>query len=316
MDGAVHPGSSGRSGGRDPRQISVARLAEFGHVPRRSLGQNFLVDDNVIRVILARLGCEKDDVVIEVGAGMGVLTKALVAVAGHVHAFEIDDKLLDPLRASLEGPQGMPANLTLHMEDVLNADMGTLEPPPTLCASNLPYSIAAPFLAEAVCHLPSVRRYVVMSQREVAERLVARSGGKTYGSISVWMRLHTRVVETRPLSRTIFRPIPRVDSTLLTLDRRVEDELVEREPQLVRSVIDMAFSSRRKTWVNAVAAATGLPKEAVAAAGAEAGLAPCLRAEQLEPQQYLALSRAFLDRGWQSAAARSTAYRPSPKRAR
>ncbi len=211
---------------RTPRQVSVARLAESGHVPRRGLGQNFLIDDNIIRVILAQLEGRPEDVVVEVGAGMGVLTRALVAVAGHVHAFEIDPSLVDSLHVSLAQPEGgLPPNLTLHLTDVLAADLEGLEPKPTLCASNLPYSIAAPFLAEAVWRLPTVRRYVVMVQREVAERLVAPSGSKTYGSLSAWMRLHTTLRNARPLSRTIFRPVPRVDSTLLTLERTAVDPL-------------------------------------------------------------------------------------------
>jgi 16S rRNA (adenine1518-N6/adenine1519-N6)-dimethyltransferase len=303
-----------------PRQTSLARLAEFGIVPRRSLGQNFLIDDNILGLILDRLQAGPDDVVIEVGAGLGVLTRALAGVAACVHAFEIDTKLEPALRATLgpmleprpgvaagaapgDGGETLPAagepRVILHFQDIMRAPLETLAPCPTLCASNLPYSVAAPFLAEAMTRLPQVRRHCVMVQREVAERLAATPGSKAYGAVSAWVQLHMRPVDVRPLSRAIFYPKPRVDSSLLTLDRRSEDlppgdggipSLVLRDPDLVRRVIDGAFGQRRKTAVNALQAASGLPKETLAAALVGVGASAGARAEQLAPEQFAALA--------------------------
>ena len=322
-------GRRGRDGDGTPRQTSLARLAEFEIVPRRSLGQNFLIDDNILGLMLERLQAGPDDVVIEVGAGLGVLTRALAGVTAHVQAFEIDTKLEPALRATLgslldtaaalptpgpperndgrpEGPYGpdgiavagMP-RVILHFQDIMRAQLEALVPRPTLCASNLPYSVAAPFLAEAMTLLPHVRRFCVMVQREIADRLAATPGTKAYGAVSAWVQLHTSLVDARPLSRAIFYPKPRVDSSLLTLDRRPVDRpwsaggtpsLVLRDPVLVRRVIDGAFGQRRKTAVNALQAASGLPKETLAAALVEVGASAGARAEQLAPEQFAALA--------------------------
>ena len=315
-------GATPRDASSAPRQTSLARLAEFGVVPKRSLGQNFLIDDNILGLILDRLQAGPDDVVIEVGAGLGVLTRALAGASACVHAFEIDGALGPALRATLGSllepvsPEGDAAGLDeapgpvggavatvprvlLHFQDIMRAPLEALVPRPTLCASNLPYSVAAPFLAEAMTRLPHVRRFCVMVQREIADRLAATPGTKAYGAVSSWVQLHTRLVDVRPLSRAIFYPMPRVDSSLLTLDRRPVDlppsaggipSPALRDPVLVRRVIDGAFGQRRKTAVNALQAASGLPKETLAAALVAVGASAGARAEQLAPEQFAALA--------------------------
>jgi 16S rRNA (adenine1518-N6/adenine1519-N6)-dimethyltransferase len=272
------------------RQASLARLAEFGVVPKRSLGQNFLIDDNILAVILDRLAPEPDDVVLEVGAGLGVLTRALAQRAARVHAFEIDRSLEPPLLATLGESS---ARVVLHFADVLQAPLESLDPAPTLCASNLPYSPAAPFLAEAVGRLPGIRRYVVMVQREVAERIAAAPGSKTYGSISAWVQLHARVVEVRPLSRAIFHPRPRVDSSLLTLARAPVSAEVQELGPVLRRTIDAAFAQRRKSVLNSLSSALGLPKERVAGVLESQGVEPGCRAEQLAPPVFVGLAAAL-----------------------
>lgn len=271
-----------------PSQTSLARLTEFGVVPKRSLGQNFLIDDNILGVILERLRAEPADVLIEVGAGLGVLTRALAEVAVHVHAFEIDRSLEAPLRATLGDVR--PDRVTLHLCDVMRAPLEGLTPLPTLCASNLPYSVAAPFLAESLARLPSVRRYCVMVQREVAERLASPPGTKAYGGLSVWVQLHARVVEVRPLSRSIFYPQPNVDSSLVTLERRTRDDLVACDPQSVRRVIDGAFSQRRKRLANALSSTAGIPKALVERVLVEVGIDPGARAEAVAPEAFVLLA--------------------------
>lgn len=294
---APHPevsGASAAGAGPDvpaaPKQVSLARLAEFGVRPKRSLGQNFLVDDNILRVVLDRLDARPDDVVLEVGAGLGVLTRALLSVAGAVHAYEIDRRLVEPLRATV----GDDPRLRLHVQDVLQADLEALDPVPTLCASNLPYNVAAPFLAESLRRLPGIRRYCVMVQREIAERLASPPGSKSYGSLSVWVQLNARVREVRPLSRAIFVPQPHVDSSLVTLDRLERDDLVAREPEWVRRVIDAAFAQRRKFLLNSLSSALGLERTVVGAGLERAGIRPGDRAESLPPEEFVRLTEALL----------------------
>jgi 16S rRNA (adenine1518-N6/adenine1519-N6)-dimethyltransferase len=268
------------------RQVSLARLAEFGVEPKRDLGQNFLIDDNILGVILGQLECRPDDVVLEVGAGLGVLTAALAGVASRVHAFEIDKSLEPALAATLAGCP----NVTLHFQDVLKASLERLEPAPTLSASNLPYSVAGPFVIEALQRLPGVRRYCLMVQREVAERMAAAPGSKTYGTLSVWVGLYTRVVRARRLSRSIFYPQPHVDSTLIVLERLGQGELPAVEVSLLREVVQAAFGQRRKTLVNALSAGLPAPREWAADVVRELGLSPDVRAERLEPGQFVRLA--------------------------
>jgi 16S rRNA (adenine1518-N6/adenine1519-N6)-dimethyltransferase len=277
------------------RQVSLARLAEFGVVPKRDLGQNFLIDDNILGVILAQLESTPDDVVLEIGAGLGVLTASLAEVARHVHAFEVDTSLEAPLRATL-GPEA-GSKVEIHFEDVLRARLEQLEPAPTLCASNLPYSVAGPFLIEALQRLPSVRRYCVMVQREVAERMAASPGTKTYGVLSVWVQLYSRIVRTRPLARSIFYPQPNVDSTLVVLERLPAERMPLVDAERLRAVIQAAFGQRRKTLANCLVSGLGLTREQALEITDVLGLPADVRAERLAPAQFAELAEYVEDRG-------------------
>jgi 16S rRNA (adenine1518-N6/adenine1519-N6)-dimethyltransferase len=268
------------------RQISLARLAEFGIEPKRDLGQNFLIDDNILGVILGQLRCGPQDVVLEVGAGLGVLTAALAGIAGHVHAFEVDRALEPALQATLTGR----TNVTLHFEDILKASLERLAPAPTLCASNLPYSVAGPFVIEALQRLPRVRHYCLMVQREVADRMAAAPGTKAFGTLSVWVGLYTKFVRTRRLSRTIFYPQPHVDSTLVVLDRLPEHQVPAIDVSLLREVIQAAFGQRRKTLANALSAGLEVPRSWVVEAVGSLGLSADVRAERLQPGQFVFLA--------------------------
>jgi 16S rRNA (adenine1518-N6/adenine1519-N6)-dimethyltransferase len=290
------------------RQVSLARIAEFGITPKRDLGQNFLIDDNILGVILAQLECSPDDVVLEIGAGLGVLTSALAAVARCVHAFEVDKSLEEPLAATLRDALAGDPKVSLHFQDVLKASLEELNPIPTLCASNLPYSIAGPFVIEALQRLPSVRRYCVMVQREVAERMAAVPGTKTYGVLSVWVQLYARIVRMRPLARTIFFPQPRVDSSLVVLERLPVEQLPSCAPADIRVVIQAAFGQRRKTLANALSSGLGLPREQVLALIASLDLPADVRAERLAPGQFVALAELVVGEG--------AADRPSSKMGR
>jgi len=287
--GEPAPGATGL------RQISLARLAEFGIEPKRDLGQNFLIDDNILGVILGQLECRAEDVVLEVGAGLGVLTAALAGVACHVHAFEVDRSLERALEVTLKGRQ----NVSLHFEDILKAPLERLDPVPTLCASNLPYSVAGPFVIEALQRLPGVRRYCLMVQREVADRMAAAPGTKVYGTLSVWVGLYTRLVRTRQLSRTIFYPQPHVDSTLVVLERLGQDALPTIDAALLREVVQAAFGQRRKTLANALSAGLEVPRPWVVEVVGSLGLSADVRAERLKPAQFVRLAEEL--RRWRNA---------------
>jgi len=273
--------------------VSLARLAEFGVRPKRELGQHFLVDDNIIAVILDMARCGREDVVLEVGAGLGVLTAALAREVAHVHAFEVDRALEPALRATL----GEGARVSLHFEDVLQASLERLHPAPSLCVSNLPYQVAGAFVVEALERLPSIRRYCLMVQREVAERMAAMAGSKVYGQLSVWVQLYTRVIDTRPLSRAIFYPRPHVDSSLVMLERKPQQDTPSIPPRFLRAVLQAAFGQRRKIVANALASGLGLPRAVVEEVLESVGLGPGLRAEQVDPLGLAALAIALAKRG-------------------
>ena len=271
------------------RQVSLARLAEFGIEPKRDLGQNFLIDDNILGVILGQLECGPGDVALEVGAGLGVLTAALAGVAAHVHAFEVDRGLGPALGVTLKGHP----NVSLHFEDILRAPLEEFHPAPTVCASNLPYSVAGPFVVEALQRLPGVRRYCLMVQREVADRMAAAPGTKAYGTLSVWVGLYARLIRARQLSRSIFYPQPHVDSTLIVLERLEQDKLPAIDPVLVREVVQAAFGQRRKTLANALSSGLEVPRQWVVEVVESLGLSPDVRAERLKPAEFVQVTEAL-----------------------
>jgi 16S rRNA (adenine1518-N6/adenine1519-N6)-dimethyltransferase len=205
------------------------------------LGQNFLADRNLLDAILADAALEPGDVVLEVGGGEGVLTERLAATAPTVHLIELDEGLrehLDPLEERFEG-------LGIVWGDAMRVDLAALEPPPTAMVANLPYSVATPLLLRTITELPTLRRWTVMVQREIAERLRARPGSRAYGSPSVIVQLACDVRMLRAVDPAVFTPRPRVESALLALTRRGGDDATptRREAELIRDT----FAHRRKT---------------------------------------------------------------------
>ena len=256
---------------------------------RKELGQHFLVDQNLLGVIgrLAELG--PDDVVLEVGPGLGVLTSYLGDNAGHVHAVELDRSLEAPLREALAGRP----NVDLHFGDALELDLAALEPLPSKLVSNLPYNIATPLVAESLDLLPAVRLWTVMVQREVADRFFAAPSTKAYGAVSVLVQLSTERTGFHPVSRTVFRPRPNVDSALVAFRRLPAARTWDR--RRVKKIVAAAFAHRRKRLSNSLEL-TGIATREQAAAALEAiGREPGVRAEELAPPEFVALAEA-LDR--------------------
>jgi 16S rRNA (adenine1518-N6/adenine1519-N6)-dimethyltransferase len=246
----------------------------------RALGQNFLVDRNILDVIerLAELG--PGDVVLEIGGGEGVLSERLAAAAAYVHIVEVDYRLEEGLRDLL----ARFSNVTLHMADALDVDLTTLDPAPTKVVANLPYSIAATVILRTISELPGVRSWVVMVQREVGERLAAAPGTPAYGAPSVLAQLACDVKVLRPVARTVFRPVPNVDSVLVGLRRNGG----EAEPAL-RALVHQAFAHRRKALAGSLALAPGAAagvRERARAALVEMGHPADERAERLSPPEF------------------------------
>ena len=215
-------GATPPAAGSGLRQVSLARLAEFGIEPKRDLGQNFLIDDNILCVILAQLECRPDDVVLEVGAGLGVLTAGARRGGRPRSRLRGGPQPEAPLEATLAGR----ANVTLHFEDILKASLETLEPAPTLCASNLPTPWPDRSSSRLCSGCRGVRRYCLMVQREVAERMARRSGRpRPTACFRCGWGSTPQIVRTRQLSRSIFYPQPHVDSTLIVLDRLAPERL-------------------------------------------------------------------------------------------
>jgi 16S rRNA (adenine1518-N6/adenine1519-N6)-dimethyltransferase len=250
-----------------------------------SLGQNFLVDRNILDVIERLAELTDQDVVLEVGAGQGVLSTRLAEHAKFVHVVELDRSLEGGLRARL-APFG---NVELHMEDALTIDMATLSPPPAKLVANLPYSVAATLILRTIEELASLRSWVVMVQREVGERFAARPGTTAYGVPSVLAQLACEVKVLRPVGRGVFRPVPNVDSVLLGLSRRGGRPATT----AVSTLVHDAFAHRRKALAGSLAlkrrSDPGI-RDRARAALQDIGLPPDARAERLSPEQFVQLA--------------------------
>src|SRR5581483_186554 len=215
----------GRARGADRRQRD-RRVLAVNVVPKKRLGQHFLVDENILRVIERLADLEPRDVVLEIGPGLGVLTRFLGARVAHVHAVEIDRSLERELR--------VVPRTEVHWGDALALDLGSLEPKPNKLVSNLPYNVATPIVVESLDRLASVERWCVMVQREVAARFFAEPGTKAYGAVSVLLQLATERIGFHPVSREVFRPRPNVDSALVAF-RRVAPRIDPRLKRLVKA---------------------------------------------------------------------------------
>jgi 16S rRNA (adenine1518-N6/adenine1519-N6)-dimethyltransferase len=247
--------------------------------PKKELGQHFLVDENILAVIGRLAELETDDVVLEIGPGLGVLTRYLVDRVALVHAVEIDRSLAEHLT-------GIP-NVRLEFGDALQLDLADLDPPPRKLVSNLPYNVATPIVVESLDGLPALQSWCVMVQREVADRFFASPGTKAYGAVSVLVQLAVERTGFHPVSRTVFRPPPNVDSALVAFRRT---PLPERFSE-VKRVVEGAFAHRRKTLPNSLSLAGVASREHAVEALAALGRPPAVRAEALRPEEFTELER-------------------------
>jgi 16S rRNA (adenine1518-N6/adenine1519-N6)-dimethyltransferase len=255
-------------------------MRAFGVRPKRDLGQNFLIDSNILGVIEREARLQPDDVALEIGGGLGVLSEHLAARVAHVHVVELDRALEPALRDAIDPFH----NVTLHIADAMKLDLAALHPAPTKVVANLPYGIAAGAILRTIEELPDVRRWVGMVQKEVGERFAAAPGTSAYGVPSVLAQLACDVKVLRGVSRTVFTPVPNVDSVLVGLERTGPAP----EPAL-RELVNAAFAHRRKALAGSLALAPGAPegiRDRVRAALAQLGHPPDVRAERLAPQDF------------------------------
>jgi 16S rRNA (adenine1518-N6/adenine1519-N6)-dimethyltransferase len=252
---------------------------------KKELGQHFLVDENLLGVIGRLAELDPEDVVLEIGPGLGVLTAYLADRVRHVHAVELDGSLEQPLRDAL----GERDNVDLHFGDALALDLAALDPLPAKLVANLPYNVATPLVVESLDGLPSIHLWTVMVQREVADRFFAEPSTKAYGAVSVLVQLAAERTGFHAVSRTVFRPRPNVDSALVAFRRRELPPTYSR----VKQVVTAAFAHRRKHLANSVElaglAGRAQADEALAAIGRKLSV----RAEELAPHEFVALAAAL-----------------------
>ncbi len=271
----------------DVRQPSLRRLRDYDVRPKRDLGQNFLIDSNILGVIDREAALAPADVVLEIGGGLGVLSEYLAPRCGHLHVVEVDRALEAPLREALDPF----ANVTLHVADAMDLDLPALSPAVTKVVANLPYGIAATAILRTIEELDAVTTWVAMVQREVGERFAAGPGASAYGVPSVLAQLACDVRVARAVSRSVFHPVPNVDSVLVVLQRHSPAP-----PPAVRAIVRQAFAHRRKALAGSLALAAGAPdgirertREALVALGHPADA----RAERLSPADFAALAKAL-----------------------
>ena len=252
---------------------------------KRELGQHFLVDENLLGVIGRLAELDPDDVALEVGPGLGILTAYLADRVALVHAVEIDRSLEPRLREAFAGR----GNVELHIGDALRLDLASLVPPPAKLVSNLPYNIATPLVVESLGGLRSIELWCVMVQREVADRFFAKPSTKAYGAVSVLVQLAAERTGFHPVSREVFRPKPNVDSALVAFRRR---SLPPGYPR-VKKLVAAAFAHRRKRLANSLELAGLTDRDAAAAALEAIGRDHYARAEELAPAEFVALAQAL-----------------------
>jgi 16S rRNA (adenine1518-N6/adenine1519-N6)-dimethyltransferase len=269
----------------------IRRLAdELDLRPSKQRGQNFVIDGNTVRRIVRDAGVGPDDVVLEVGPGLGSLTLALLEVARHVVAVEVDDRLARLLARTVgEHAPELADRLTVVEADAMR--LTSVEPSPTALVANLPYNVSVPVLLHLLALLPDLEKGLVMVQAEVADRLAAPPGSRTYGVPSVKAAWYADVRRVGTVPRSVFWPVPNVDSGLVGWTRRDPPTTTATREQ-VFAVVDAAFAQRRKTLRAALRPMVG-DTTTVEAALTAAGVDPTARGEVLDVAAFARIAEAL-----------------------
>ena len=270
-----------------------ALAAQLDLKPAKALGQNFVIDANICRKIVKVAGVCAADVALEIGPGLGSLTLALLDVAASVTAIEIDQRLAQQLPLTVKAHSEYFANLTVINADALQVT--ELRQSPTVLVANLPYNISVPVLLHYLEKFPTIRSGIVMVQAEVADRLVAKPGTKDYGIPSVKAAWWATMSHAGSVSRSVFWPMPNVDSKLVAFVRHdpLGEEKLRRQ---VFTAIDSAFSQRRKMLRSTLKNWLG-SSEATQHVLEKAGIASTLRGEALVVEQFCRIACAAEELG-------------------
>lgn len=274
-------------------------LKKYGFSFKKSLGQNFLIDPNILRNIVGHADLTKDSAAIEVGPGIGALTEHLAREAGHVVSFEIDQRLLPVLEDTLSPYD----NIDIVHSDILKADVKTIidtklaDYKDIMVVANLPYYVTTPILMKLLMEELPLRGMVVMMQKEVADRISAKPGTKAYGSLSIAVQYYMSAEIAMIVPKTVFMPQPNVDSAVLRLLRHETPPVSVIDEDFFFTVTKASFAQRRKTIQNNLQ--SQLPngkanKEVILEALAEAGIDPRRRGETLSLEEFAKLADALL----------------------
>jgi 16S rRNA (adenine1518-N6/adenine1519-N6)-dimethyltransferase len=278
--------ADGLLGGTDVRQLAQ----RLGLKPTKQRGQNFVTDANTVRRIVRTSALTDADVVVEVGPGLGSLTLALLDQVQRVVAIEVDPVLSAALPATVAARRpDLADRLEVVAADAMRVD-AVPGPPPTALVANLPYNVAVPVLLHLLERLPSLRRVLVMVQAEVADRLAAAPGSRAYGVPSVKAAWYGQVTRAGAVARSVFWPVPNVDSGLVALVRRPEPVSTAGR-EAVFACVDAAFAQRRKTLRAALAGWAGSAQQAEQVLRS-AGIDPSARGEQLSVGDFVAIADA------------------------
>ena len=261
-----------------------ALLTEHELRPRRALGQHFLNDPNTARRIARLADLEPGARVLEIGPGLGALTLALADAGARVVALELDERLVAVLNETVVGH----GDVTVRAGDAATVDLGFLDPGPWACVSNLPYNVATPVVLRLLEEAPAVTRLLVMTQREVGERLAAPPGTRAYGAVSVKVAYFADAKVVGLVPPTVFVPRPKVESALVRLDRRAEPPVAVPSADDLFALVRTGFAQRRKMLRRSLVPMLGDRTPAVLAAS---GIEPTARPEALGLEQWAALAR-------------------------
>lgn len=275
--------------------------AKLGLKPTKKLGQNFVIDQNTVEKIVRTSNVSKDSIVLEVGPGLGSLTLGLMATGAKVIAVEIDERLAQLLPNTAKAKGFGESQLIVINKDALEISKNDVNNPDVLVA-NLPYNVSVPVIIHILETFPSIKNYLVMVQSEVADRLAASPGSRTYGSPSVKLQWYAEVSKAGSISRNVFWPVPNVDSDLVQLHRRNNvDESIRKE---LFAVVDAAFSQRRKMLRSALSSMCG-GSEKASEILESVQIDPRLRGEALNVSDYVRLTEGMKKSGVRITSSRS-----------